>query len=78
MWRPVLTTRLLAIPEVGGDAVAYTEPDAGSIGRALGRLLDDAAERERLGLAGVDRAARFTWRACAERHVEAYERAARS
>ena len=26
---PVLTTRRLSLPEVGGDAVAYTEPDAG-------------------------------------------------
>jgi glycosyltransferase involved in cell wall biosynthesis len=74
---PVLTTRLLALPEVGGDSVAYTEPDAGSIAQALGRLLDDAQEREQLGRAGLARAAGFTWRACAERHLEAYERAAR-
>jgi glycosyltransferase involved in cell wall biosynthesis len=74
---PVLTTRLLALPEVGGDAVAYTDPDADSIGRSLRRLLDDAEERDRLGRAGLARAAGFTWRACAERHLEAYERAAR-
>ncbi len=33
---PVLTTRRLSLPEVGGDAVAYTEPDPDSIAAALG------------------------------------------
>ena len=31
---PVLTTPRLALPEVGGEAVAYTEPDAASIAAA--------------------------------------------
>ena len=31
----VLTARRLSLPEVGGDAVAYTEPDADSIAEAL-------------------------------------------
>jgi hypothetical protein len=33
---PVLTTRRLSLPEVGGDAVAYTEPDPAAIAAALG------------------------------------------
>ena len=37
---PVLTTRRLSLPEVGGEAVAYTEPDAESIAVALRDLLD--------------------------------------
>jgi glycosyltransferase involved in cell wall biosynthesis len=74
---PVLTTRRLALPEVGGDVVAYTEPDAASIGVALGELLDDADRRKTLAAAGVERAAAFTWDACAAAHVEAYERACR-
>ncbi|MFC7589896.1 sugar phosphate nucleotidyltransferase [Nonomuraea antimicrobica] len=36
---PVLTTHRTSLPEVGGDAVAYTEPDADSIATALGHLL---------------------------------------
>ena len=35
----VLTTHRTALPEVGGDAVAYTEPDADSIKAALQALL---------------------------------------
>jgi glycosyltransferase involved in cell wall biosynthesis len=69
----VLTTRRLAIPEVGGDAVTYTEPDAGPIADALAALLAEAPEvrAERVARAGA-RAATFTWVACAERHLEVY------
>jgi glycosyltransferase involved in cell wall biosynthesis len=72
----VLTTRRLALPEVGGDAVAYTEPDAASIGRALTALVDDPERRARLGAAGLARAAAFSWQACAQVHLAAYESAA--
>ncbi len=73
----VLTTRRLALLEVGGDAVAYTEPDARSIGVALRRLLDDPDERTALAAAGLRRAASFTWDACAQAHIAAYESALR-
>ncbi|HTP14601.1 MAG TPA: glycosyltransferase family 1 protein [Streptosporangiaceae bacterium] len=73
---PVLTTHRTALPEVGGDAVAYTEPDAASIQTALRGLLDDPARREALGTAGHARALEFTWAASAEAHMTCYERAA--
>lgn len=71
----VLTTRRTALPEVGGDAVAYTEPDDASIAQSLRALLDDPAGRARLSAAGRARAAGFTWDACARAHIAAYERA---
>ncbi|HVT20979.1 MAG TPA: glycosyltransferase family 1 protein [Mycobacteriales bacterium] len=72
---PVLTTPRLSLPEVGGDAVAYTEPDAASIGAALSALLDDAARRRSLADAALARAQEFTWAASAEAHLAAYARA---
>ena len=72
---PVLTTQRLSLPEVGGDAVAYTEPDASSIGTALSSLLDDAARRRSLADAALARAQEFTWAASAEAHLAAYARA---
>jgi glycosyltransferase involved in cell wall biosynthesis len=72
---PVLTTQRLSLPEVGGDAVAYTEPDAASIGAALSALLDDAARRRALGDAALARAQEFTWAASAEAHLASYARA---
>jgi len=73
---PVLTTHMTSLPEVGGDAVAYTEPDAGSIQASLRALLDDPARREALGAAGHARALEFTWAASAEAHMASYQRAA--
>ena len=73
---PVLTTHCTSLPEVGGEAVAYTEPDAMSIRDALRSLLDDPARRERLASAGYDRSQEFTWAASAEAHLASYRRAA--
>lgn len=73
---PVLTTHRTSLPEVGGDAVAYTEPDAASIQAALRALLDDPARRAELGAAGHARALEFSWAASAEAHMASYERAA--
>jgi glycosyltransferase involved in cell wall biosynthesis len=73
---PVLTTHRTSLPEVGGDAVAYTEPEDGAITAALRSLLGDAGRRESLGNAGYDRAREFTWAASAEAHLISYERAA--
>jgi glycosyltransferase involved in cell wall biosynthesis len=69
---PVLTTRLLAIPEIGGDAVAYTGTDPGSIAADLRALLADPARRASLAAAGLERAAGFDWRSCARAHLAAY------
>src|SRR5205823_14499403 len=60
---PVLTTHRTSLPEVGGDAVAYTEPDADSIKTALRALIGDQAQRESLGRAGYARSQEFTWAA---------------
>jgi glycosyltransferase involved in cell wall biosynthesis len=72
---PVLTTPRLSLPEVGGDAVAYTEPDPDSIAVALTALLDDPARRAQLAAAGHERSLEFTWAASAEAHLASYARA---
>ncbi|GLY76921.1 glycosyl transferase [Actinoallomurus iriomotensis] len=72
----VLTTHRSSLPEVGGEAVAYTEPDAESIGAALSTLIADDARRRALAEAAAARAAEFTWTASAEAHLASYRRAA--
>jgi glycosyltransferase involved in cell wall biosynthesis len=72
----VLTTRLLSLPEVGGDAVAYCQPDGRSIATSLQRLHEDRAGREALGRAARERALGFTWAASAQVHLRAWELAA--
>lgn len=73
---PVLTTRRGSLPEVGADAVAYTEPDAESIGAALRELIDDPSRRAALAEAAHERSRRFSWKASAEAHLASYRRAA--
>jgi glycosyltransferase involved in cell wall biosynthesis len=73
----VLTTTRLALPEIGGDAVAYTEPDDDSIRRAIETLLDDAPQRTELRRKAIARAAGFTWRRTADEHLAAYALALR-
>jgi glycosyltransferase involved in cell wall biosynthesis len=72
---PVLTTPRLSLPEVGGDAVAYTSEDPEQIAADLGALLDDEGRRLRLAKAGFERAKEFSWESSAEVHVAAWTRA---
>jgi glycosyltransferase involved in cell wall biosynthesis len=74
---PVLTTPRLSLPEVGGDAVAYTGAEAEQIGKDLAALLDDGPRRAALAAAGLARAKEFSWINSAEVHVGAWQRAAR-
>lgn len=73
---PVLTTPRLSLPEVGGDAVAYTGEDEDEIARDLGALLGDVDRRADLSQRAVERAKEFTWQSSAEAHVHSWSRAA--
>jgi glycosyltransferase involved in cell wall biosynthesis len=76
---PVVTTEGSALAEVVGDAAVLAPPgDADALAGAIGRVLDDSGLSQRLRSAGPARAAQFTWEACVDQHVGAYERAARA
>jgi len=72
----VLIARRLSLPEVGGEAAAYTEPDADCIGRNLSRLLQDPERRRALSDAAHARSQMFSWSSSAQIHLETYARAA--
>lgn len=71
----VLTSRALSLPEVGGEAVAYTGTDEGDIADALAGLLTRPDRRLQLAALARVRAARFTWERAAQLHVTAFEAA---
>lgn len=73
----VLTTRRLALPEVGGESVAYSEPDPASIGAALEELLDAPERAAALGDAAARRSAGFTWEKTARAHRAVFDEVAR-
>ncbi|HEY8154718.1 MAG TPA: glycosyltransferase family 1 protein [Myxococcota bacterium] len=65
---PVVAADIGASREVAGSAAEFCDPhDTASIARALGRVLGDAALRERMVAAGRERVAQFSWGAAAER-----------
>jgi glycosyltransferase involved in cell wall biosynthesis len=68
----VVTTRCLSLPEVGGDAVFYTEPNHESISTAIRELLGNKPAREAARKRAIIRAAQFSWELTAERHRDAY------
>ncbi len=71
----VLTTRRLAIPEVGGDAVAYCGIEAEDIAAGILELLDDPARRAELSAAAQRRAKEFSWAVSAALHRLVYDKA---
>jgi glycosyltransferase involved in cell wall biosynthesis len=64
---PVLAANRGALPETCGDAALLVEPDPDSMADGLERVTGDAALRERLRAAGLERAALFSWAGTAER-----------
>jgi glycosyltransferase involved in cell wall biosynthesis len=73
----VLTSDRSSLPEVGGDAVEYVDPDdTTSIREGLARLLGDLGRRTELRIKARERAARFSWDRHAELVLRALERAA--
>ena len=70
---PVVTSRRGALPEVGGDAVAWVEPeDEDSIASTLESVLTDTDKAARLRKQGLERAKQFRWEDTAQRTLEVY------
>ncbi len=75
---PLVATTGGALPEVVGNdgetALLVPPNDPGALAAAIGRLLDDADLRRRLGAAGRERVLhRFTWRVTADGTADCYE-----
>jgi glycosyltransferase involved in cell wall biosynthesis len=74
---PSIVSRRASLPEVVGDAARLVDPlDERAIAELLAALLDDDRARESMRAAGLLQATRFSWRACAERTLAIYKRAA--
>jgi len=74
----VVVPRAHSMPELVGDAGAYygAPDDIDGLERTLVAIAGDAARREALAAAGIERARRFDWRDTARRTLDAFERAA--
>jgi glycosyltransferase involved in cell wall biosynthesis len=73
---PVATSDRTSLAEVAGDAaLLFDAEDEASIAAAIERLLGDPELGERLGIAGLAQAGKFTWEDTAAGTVESYRRA---
>jgi glycosyltransferase involved in cell wall biosynthesis len=73
---PVVASNRGALPEVTAGAALLVDPSPGPIAEALERLLVEPALRERLRLAGLARAAQFSWARTARETLSVYRAAA--
>jgi glycosyltransferase involved in cell wall biosynthesis len=69
---PVLAARATALPETGGDAVAYFDGSEVDLVAVLGSLLGDVARRDELTRRGLERVSQFSWERTARETVEVY------
>ena len=70
---PVVCSNAGSLPEVAGDAAWMVDPDdVTGLATALGSLLADPAQADRLRQAGLARAAEFSWARTARQTVEVY------
>ncbi len=70
---PVITSDRGAMLETAGDAALLADPeDPDSIAEQMVRVIDDQALRSYLVTAGLDRAAWFSWKRCAEATAGVY------
>src|SRR5271165_4505906 len=73
---PVVASTAGALPEVLGDAAVLVPPgDPDGLAAALARVLDDPDLAAALAARGSERAAGYTWDACAEGVTDLYRRA---
>jgi glycosyltransferase involved in cell wall biosynthesis len=71
---PVVTSRTSALPEVGGDAALYADPnDPADIAAKVRSAVEDDGLRRSLIEMGLARAAKFTWRRTAEGILDVYD-----
>lgn len=68
---PVVTSNVSSMPEVGGEAAFYVDPQSvTSMTRAIRKILTDAALRQRLSRKGMIQAAKFSWSKTAQKTLE--------
>lgn len=70
---PTITSDVSSLPEVGGDAVKYVNPeDPVDIENKIFEFLHSESEREKFSARGLKQAEKFSWEKCAKKHLEVY------
>lgn len=71
---PVITSNLSSMPEIGGLAAVYVDPnDLAEIISKLDKVITDGRLREKMIKAGLKRAELFSWEKCAQQTADIYK-----
>lgn len=71
---PVVCSRAASLPEVGGEAVRYFDPQSPEdLAEAIEQVLSSQELQATLRAKGLERSARFTWKESVEKHVRLYQ-----
>ena len=71
---PVITSNVSSMPEAGGDAALYVDPNSlEDIQKKLDEVLEDKDLRDNLIKKGFKQAKKFSWEKCAEKTAEIYK-----
>ncbi len=71
---PVITSNRSSLPEVGGEACFYIEPESiESISEALYKVLSQDSLRKTMRVSGIEQAKLFSWEKCAEVTLSVYK-----
>ena len=71
---PVICSNVASLPEVGGDAVLYVDPEkTEQVREALAKLMTDDAQCAHLSELGLAQAQHFSWGRAVEQTILAYE-----
>ena len=72
---PTITSAVASLPEIAGDAVAWTPPgDEQALAQTMAALLADSGWRQQLAAKGPEQAAQFTWKRTAQLTLQVYRR----
>ena len=71
----VITSNVSSMPEVGGEAVEYVNPESVvDIENKLRLVMEDSKKRELMIKKGFEQAKKFSWEKCAKETAEVYRK----
>jgi glycosyltransferase involved in cell wall biosynthesis len=71
---PVITSNVSSMPEVGGEAAVYVDPNyLDNIMEKVNEVMNNESFREEVIKKGLERSKMFTWEKCAEETTKVYE-----
>ena len=72
---PVITSNVSSMPEFGGEAVVYVDPEnASEMERVIWEIMGDDGLREEMIKQGISQAKKFSWEKCAEETAKVYRK----